>query len=370
MFGKSMRFELLQKDTESQARRGRLHTQRSVVETPVFMPVGTLACVKGLDAGDMHNLGARIMLANAYHLMLRPGAELVFKMGGVQKFMGYGGSVLTDSGGFQVFSLDGLRRVTDAGVDFRSHVDGSLHHVSPERLVQVQECLGSDVAMVLDECPPAQAERAVVEQALRRTTAWAQRCSEARTREDMAWFGIVQGALFEDLRAAHAETMRAFPFEGFAIGGVSVGEPPEEIERIVSFTAPLLPENKPRYLMGVGTPQDLIRGVASGVDMFDCVMPTRNARNGQLFTRTGKIVIKNAAHRESTLPVDEGCTCYTCQHYTRAYLRHLYVAKEITYARLATLHNVTFYLNLMQRIRTALDEGCFNPHAMLAELEG
>jgi queuine tRNA-ribosyltransferase len=362
-----IRYELLARASGSQARRGRLHTRHGVVETPVFMPVGTLASVKSLDPRDLIALGARICLANAYHLMLRPGAELVRELGGLHRFSGYEGAILTDSGGFQIYSLAELREITDAGATFRSHVDGTLHELSPERLVKVQELLGPDIAMVLDECPPANAARDAVERAVTRTTLWAERCLRAREREEVAWFGIAQGALFEDLRQRHAERIGGMDFDGFAIGGVSVGESPDDIARIVKLAAPLLPEDKPRYLMGVGTPADLVRGVDAGVDMFDCVLPTRNARNGYLFTSTGKLIIKNSEHRSSDAPVDASCSCYTCTTFSRGFLRHLFVAKEMSYSRLATIHNLAFYLGLMQRIRAALDAGTFSAATFLAE---
>lgn len=355
--------------TQNQARRGCLHTPHGDVQTPVFMPVGTLAAVKGLDALDMQSLGASMMLSNAYHLMLRPGDQAVQARGGLHRFMNYPGAILTDSGGFQVFSLADLRRVTDEGVTFRSHIDGALINLTAERLVQIQENLGPDVAMVLDECPPGQAPRQIVQQAMARTTAWAKRAVAARTRPDMAWFGIVQGALFEDLRQEHAETIASMPFDGLAIGGVSVGEPAEEIDRIVRYTAPLLPKDKPRYLMGVGTPEDLIRGVDSGVDMFDCVMPSRNARNGSLFTSRGRLSIKNAHCRQSDAPIDPECACVVCKNYSRAYLRHLFVAKELTYYRLATLHNLAFYLNLMARMRNAIEENRFDAQAFIQPID-
>ncbi len=361
-------FDILSRSPDNHARRGRLTTRHGTVQTPVFMPVGTAASVKSLDPRDLRELGAEIILANTYHLMLRPGSEAVANLGGLHRFMAYDGSILTDSGGFQVFSLAGLRKLSDAGVQFRSHVDGALFELTPERAVTIQEDLGSDIAMVLDECPPAQAPRDAVRGAVERSTLWAQRCLEARRRSDVAWFGIVQGALFDDLRKEHAERLSRLPFAGLAIGGVSVGEGPEDIERIVRLTAPLLPDEKPRYLMGVGTPADLVRGVAAGVDMFDCVMPTRNARNGHLFTSLGKLVIKNAAHKESDAPVDPACSCYTCATFSRAYLRHLYVAGEISYHRLATLHNLSFYLGLMRTIRGELERGDFDPARHLARL--
>jgi queuine tRNA-ribosyltransferase len=363
-----LRFDLLSTSTGTRARRGRLTLRHGTVETPVFMPVGTAASVKSLDSRDLEALGAEIILGNTYHLMLRPGDELVARRGGLHRFMDWSRCVLTDSGGFQVFSLSSLRRLTDKGVTFRSHVDGSMFELTPERAVAIQENLGSDIAMQLDECPPALAPKADVAAAVRRSTAWARRCLDARRRDDQALFGIVQGALFDDLRAEHAATLGSMGFAGYAIGGVSVGEAPEDIERIVRLTAPLLPADKPRYLMGVGTPADLVRGVAAGIDMFDCVMPTRNARNGMLFTSEGKVVIKNAEHRESDLPVDPACRCPTCRSYSRAYLRHLYVAKEITYYRLATLHNLSFYLELMRRIRGELEQDVFDPAAWLSRL--
>jgi queuine tRNA-ribosyltransferase len=336
-----------------------------VIETPVFRPGGTLGLVKSLDPRDLTAMGAGLTLANAFHLMLRPGDRTVAEFGGLHRFTGCEGAILTDSGGFQVFSLADLRKVTDEGVTFRSPIDGSLHGLSPERLVEVQENLGPDIAMVLDECPNATVERDYVLKSVDRTTAWARRALAARTREDVAWFGIVQGALFEDIRRAHAEELSELPFHGFAIGGVSVGEAKEDIERIVKYTAPLLPSAKPRYLMGVGTPEDLVRGVAAGVDMFDCVMPTRNARNGCLFTSTGRIIIKNSAHRKSELPIDENCECYTCRTFSRGFLRHLHQCKEISYTRLATLHNVWFYVNLMKEIRESLESDTFDPSRWL-----
>lgn len=353
----------------SEARRGTLRTAHGLIPTPVFMPVGTLGLVKSLDHRDLAELGAGLCLANAYHLMLRPGDAEVHAMGGLHAFTGHTGALLSDSGGFQVYSLANMRKVTDDGVVFRAHTDGTLHNLTPERLVEVQENLGPDIAMVLDECPPANASREVVGTASDRTTAWAGRALAARNPAGPAWFGIVQGALFEDLRAAHAQCIGAMDFDGFAIGGVSVGEDPEDIARIVHFTAPLLPRDKPRYLMGVGTPADLVRGVAAGVDMFDCVMPSRNARNGSLFTSTGKLGIKNAANRGDDAPIDEACACYTCRTFSRGFMRHLFVSKELSYHRLATLHNLHFYMQLMARMRQAIAADTFSPKAMLAELD-
>lgn len=356
--------------TSGAARRGQLTTPHGVVQTPVFMPVGTLGAVKSLDAADMHGLGAQIMLANAYHLALRPSAPLVQQMGGLHQFMGYKGAILTDSGGFQVFSLAKNRRIDDDGVTFQSHIDGRPLRLTPQSLVQIQEQLGPDVAMVIDECPPGGANRDVVLAAMARTTRWAQGCLDARTRPDMHWFGIVQGGIHDDLRAQHARTLSAMPFDGFAIGGVSVGESTEDIDRVVRVTAPLLPHDRARYLMGVGTPEDLVRGVDAGVDMFDCIMPSRNARNGQLFTSVGRINIKGAAHKADDSPLDPACSCHTCTHHSRSYLRHLFVAKELTYFRLATLHNVHFYLQLMTEIRKAIETDTFSAQALLARLRG
>lgn len=352
-----------------EARAGLLRRGDWEIPTPVFMPVGTLAAVKGVDTQDLANMGARMMLANAYHLMLRPGAEEVRALGGLRHWMGYPGAILTDSGGFQVFSLASLRKVTEDGVRFRSHLDGSTWNLTPERLTQVQECLMPDIAMVLDECPAGGADKKTVAQATDRSTRWAARCLEARSSESkVSWFGIVQGGIHEDLRAAHVEAISAMPFAGWAIGGVSVGENAEDIARIVAFTAPKLPVHAPRYLMGVGKPEDLVRGVAAGVDMFDCVLPTRNARNGQLFTMNGRVQIKNAAHRRAQIPVEDGCDCVCCTTTTRAYLRHLFATQELSYYRLASIHNLRFYMRLMQEIRKEIVAGCFAPEGWLEVL--
>lgn len=362
-----IQFELRRQAPGGAARLGLLRTRHADIPTPVFMPVGTMACVKSLDSVDLHDLGARIILNNAYHLSLRPGIDLVRQLGGLHGLMRYDGAILTDSGGFQIFSLSGLRTISDAGVIFRSHLDGRLIDLSPESLVTVQEALAPDIAMVLDECPPGQASREVVTAAVTRTTAWAQRNVAARRSDGIAWFGIVQGGCYDDLRAEHARAMTALPFDGYAIGGVSVGEAPADIDRVVRLTAPLLPADKPRYLMGVGTPADLVRGVDAGVDMFDCVMPSRNARNGQLFTSGGRVSIKNAAWRAADVPLDAACPCATCARYSRAYLRHLYTCRELTYHRLASRHNLTFYLGLMARMRADLAADSFSATRYLAE---
>lgn len=365
-----MRYQLLARCSASEARRGRLYTAHGVVETPVFMPVGTSAAVKAVDSRDLKELGVAIILNNAYHLMLRPGDALIARHGGLHAFSRYRGAILTDSGGFQVFSLKGLRRLSDDGVEFRSHIDGSLHRLTPERLVEVQENLQPDIAMVLDECPSAGASRDEVARATERSSAWAKRAVAARRLDRVAWFGIVQGGLYEDLRLAHADELAAMPFDGYAIGGVSVGESPEEIDRIVRLTAPRLPEDKARYLMGVGTPQDLVRSVAAGVDMFDCVMPTRNARNGTLFTWRGRINIKQARFREDHDALDPRTPCFVSRDYSAAYLRHLYVSGEPTFLRLATLHNLAFYFSLMRRMRDEIEGECFDAKALLSELDG
>ena len=366
--GRPVGFELLARCSRTAARRGQLVTRHAVVETPVFMPVGTLGAIKSLGADDTARLGARIILNNAYHLMLRPGAARVAAAGGLHAFAGNPGAILTDSGGYQVFSLAASRRLTEQGVTFRSHVDGRALALTPESLVATQEALYPDIAMVLDECPPGQASREQVAAATARTSRWARRCLAARQRPGLGWFAIVQGGTFEDLRAAHAQEIGELPCDGFAIGGVSVGESREDIARVVALTAPLLPQARPRYLMGVGTPHDLVRGVAAGVDMFDCVMPSRHARNGQLFTSSGRLTIKHAAHADRQDPIDARCSCPTCQRHSLAFLRHLFVSGELSYFRLATLHNVHFYLTLMARIRDAIAADTFNPTAMLAEL--
>jgi queuine tRNA-ribosyltransferase len=377
-----IRFELLA--TDGAARRGRLATVRGPVETPVFMPVGTAATVKTLEPRDLEALGARIVLANTYHLFLRPGHERVRRLGGLHRFMSWPGALLTDSGGFQVFSLGeraaqgrdrsgpGLVEIAEEGVTFRSHLDGSRHFLSPERAIEVQEALGADVIMAFDECPPSLADRAYHEVSLGRTQRWLVRCREAwRRMEDekadagagtspCALFGIAQGGLFPDLRARAVEEAAALDLPGYALGGYAVGETPARMWEGVARDAPLLPVAKPRYLMGVGTPEDLLAGVAAGVDMFDCVLPTRTARNGLLFTSRGKLVIRNARHADEEGPADPACSCYTCRTFSRAYLRHLFKAGEILALRLNTLHNLHFYLSLMDGARRAIEERRFD----------
>ena len=341
----------------SGARAGTLRLTHGEVPTPIFMPVGTAGTVKAMTPAALRDVGARIVLGNTYHLYLRPGLDVIRAHGGLHGMMGWERPILTDSGGYQVFSLEGLRKIREEGVEFRSHIDGSPHLFTPEHVVHIQETLGSDIAMAFDECPVSTADRATIETSIDRTTRWERRCAEARTRGDQAMFGIVQGGLFEDLRAEHARAITALPFEGFAIGGLSVGETFEDMVRLTRFTAPLLPADKPRYLMGVGKPEDILHAIAAGVDMFDCVLPTRNARNGMLLSFEGDLTIKNAAYKHDLRPVSPSCTCYTCTGFTRAYLRHLFIAKEVLFTVLNTIHNLAFYLELVTQARAAIVEG-------------
>jgi queuine tRNA-ribosyltransferase len=353
------------------ARVGRLATPHGDADTPAFMPVGTAGTVKALTPGEVAASGAQIVLSNTYHLFLRPGHEVVRALGGLHRFMNWPGPILTDSGGFQVFSLAGLRRIDDEGVRFKSHLDGSEHLLTPETSMEVQAALGSDVAMVLDECPALPAPREAVESAVDRTTRWARRCRDAY-RGPGVLFGIVQGGGFRDLRERSARELLELDFPGYALGGVSVGESPEAIQRVVRDSAPLLPRERPRYLMGVGTPADLVRAVGEGIDLFDCVMPTRNARNGTLFTSRGKVNIKRAEFRADPAPLDEDCPCEACRGYSRAYLRHLFHCGEILASRLNTLHNLTYYQRLMGRMRDAIRERRFPAfrEGFLASAEG
>jgi queuine tRNA-ribosyltransferase len=321
------------------------------------MPVGTQGTVKALTPEQVQGLGAEIILGNTYHLYLRPGHRLIAELGGLHRFMNWSGPILTDSGGFQIYSLGTLRRITEEGATFQSHIDGSRHFLSPEGAVEIQEALGSDIMMCLDECIAYPASREAVEEALSRTSRWAKRCRQSRRNGVQALFGIVQGGVYPDLRRRSLEELTAIGFDGYAIGGLSVGEPKALMVENLEATAPLLPPDKPRYLMGVGTPEDLVEGVFHGIDMFDCVMPTRSARNGLLFTNRQKVVIKNARYREDGSPLDSECDCYTCQNYSRAYLRHLYVSGEILAMTLNTLHNLRYYLRLMERIRAAIAAG-------------
>ncbi len=352
-----VRFELLAEDPDTRARRGRLHTPHGVVETPVFMPVGTAGSVKAVGPDDLRALNAEIILGNTYHLMLRPGEGLVSQLGGLHRFISWERPMLTDSGGFQVFSLEGKRKITEEGVAFQSHLDGARHMLSPERSIESQELLGADIIMAFDECPPALSERSYFEASLARTTRWLKRCEQAWSRQRSSLFGIVQGGLSLGLRRRHMEEVCAFDLPGFALGGYSVGETPGAMHESVSEVAPLMPREKPRYLMGVGTPLDLLTCVGSGIDMFDCVLPTRCARNGLLFTSEGRLPIKNAAYARDERPADPACDCYTCRSFSRAYLRHLFAAKEILAMRLNSIHNLRYFSSLMAGARSAIEEG-------------
>jgi queuine tRNA-ribosyltransferase len=352
-----MEFTQIAKDPGCGARLGTIGTPHGDIRTPAFMPVGTQGAVKALMPEQVRGLGADIILGNTYHLYLRPGHRLIAAHGGLHRFMNWQRPILTDSGGFQIYSLGNLRRMAEEGVTFQSHIDGSSHFLSPETAVEIQEALGSDIMMCLDECIAYPATREEVERALARTARWAERCKQSRKNLTQALFGIVQGGVYPDLRRRGAEEIKAIGFDGYAIGGLSVGEPKELMLENLAATAPLLPDDRPRYLMGVGTPADLVEGVFHGIDMFDCVMPTRCARNGLLFTNGEKVVIKNARYREDGSPLDSECDCYTCQNYSRAYLRHLYVSGEILAMVLNTIHNLRYYLRLMERIREAIREG-------------
>jgi queuine tRNA-ribosyltransferase len=341
------------------ARAGRLTTPHGEIETPAFMPVGTLGAVKAMTRAALHEVGAQILLANTYHLMLRPGDDVVARLGGLHGFTGWSGPFLTDSGGYQVFSLAALRQLSEEGVRFQSHIDGSRHMLTPERSIEVQMNLGADLIMAFDECPPYPAPREAVDEATARTTRWAERSRNAHRRPDQWLFGIVQGGVHLDLRERSARELLALDFPGYAVGGLSVGEPKDDRDRVLEHLDPILPETKPRYLMGVGTPDDIVESVARGIDMFDCVLPTRNARNGQLFTRAGRLSIRNARYREDPRPPDPDCPCSTCRSVSRAYLRHLHLAGEITAAVLMTTHNLFHYLDTLQRMRQSILLGRF-----------
>lgn len=359
--------------TDGAARTGVVTTPHGPIETPAFMPVGTQGAVKALTPVQLEEAGAQVILGNTYHLWLRPGAELIARRGGLHRFNGWGRAILTDSGGFQVFSLADRRTIDADGVSFRSHLDGSARRLTPEAAVDIQALLGSDIAMVLDECPAHPSPKDAIAASMALTTRWAARCRArlealrrgetidglAPTNAGQVQFGIVQGGVFADLRLESAGQLVPLDFAGYAIGGLSVGEPNEVMYEIVEGVTPALPADKPRYLMGVGTPADIVEAVWRGIDLFDCVMPTRNARNGQLFTRQGPMNIKNARFAEDDLPPDPACACYTCRHFSRAYLRHLYVAGEITGSVLNTIHNVAFYLDTMRQIRHAIASGTF-----------
>ncbi len=353
----AVQIEILKEDSRTRARLGKLHTPHGVIDTPVFMPVGTQATVKTLTPEELKELGAGIILSNTYHLFLRPGQDLIREAGGLHAFMNWDRAILTDSGGFQVFSLGDLRKITEEGVEFRSHLDGSKKFLSPELATEVQMALGSDIVMAFDECTPYPATREYAKDSLERTTRWLKRCKETLTTTDrQALFGIVQGGMYEDLRKQSAAEVTELDLPGYAVGGLSVGEPKDIMYEVLDYTVPLLPKDRPRYLMGVGSPDALIEGVIRGIDMFDCVLPTRIARNGTAMTRFGKVVVRNAQYARDFEPIDSTCDCYACRNYSRAYIRHLLKAEEILALRLMTIHNLHFLQNIMKEIRQAIQE--------------
>lgn len=352
----AMRFEIIKTDRD--ARAGLLETDRGLIHTPAFMPVGTIGTVKAMSSEELKEIGAEIILSNTYHLYLRPGHDIISSLGGIHKFMNWDRPVLTDSGGFQVFSLSALRKIEEDGVHFKSHLDGSMHFLGPKEAMEIQSLLGSDIAMVLDDCTPYPSTYEYAMNSLFRTIQWAEQC-KAFQREGQALFGIVQGSLYERLRAKSIEELVGIGFDGYAVGGLSVGEPKEDMHRMIYFTAPLLPADKPRYLMGIGELGDVMNAVEAGFDMFDCVMPTRNARNGTLFTSIGKISIKREEFKADKGPLDPDCECLTCRNYSRGYLRHLFMSREILSMRLNTIHNLYFYLNFFRDMRQSITEGKF-----------
>jgi queuine tRNA-ribosyltransferase len=352
-------FTVIKKSTENQGRLGVLNTFHSRIETPIFMPVGTQGTVKAMTVRDLSEIGFQLILGNSYHLYLRPGVDIVAAAGGLHQFTNWSGSMLTDSGGFQVFSLAKLNKVTEEGVSFRSHIDGSPHLFTPEKVVEIEMGLGADIAMVFDVCLPYPSEYRTAREAMERTTRWAERCRKAHCREDQVLFGIVQGVAYQDLREASARSLVELDFPGYAIGGLSVGEPKSLMYEVLEYTAPLLPENKPRYLMGVGSPDTLWEGVERGIDMFDCVFPTRIARNGTALTSQGRVIVRDARYAREMIPLDPNCGCPVCASYTRAYLRHLFKAGEILGAHLVTYHNLYFLKRVMDDIREGLKTGTF-----------
>lgn len=355
----AIRYELIKTCTQTGARLGRLHTPHGTIDTPIFMPVGTLATVKAMSPDELKEMDAQIILSNTYHLFLRPGHEIVREAGGLHRFMNWDRPILTDSGGFQVFSLSDLRDISEEGVKFRSHISGEPLMMGPEKATRIQNALGSDIMMAFDECTPYPADRDYVEASLERTTRWAERCLRAHTRpQEQALFGIVQGGMYADLRRRHARDLMSLDFPGYAVGGLSVGEPKELMYEVLDHTVSLLPGEKPRYLMGVGSPDALIEGALRGIDMFDCVLPTRIARNGTTMTSIGRLVVRNAKFARDFGPLDPACDCYTCRHYTRAYIRHLIKSDEIFGLRLTTYHNLHFLLRLMERVRKAIQDDC------------
>ena len=353
--GQAITYELLHVDKNSGARRGVIHTPHGDIHTPVFMPVGTQATVKSMTPEELKEIEAQIILSNTYHLYLRPGNDLVKEAGGLHEFMKWDRPILTDSGGFQVFSLGPLRKITEEGVEFKSYLDGSKHFLSPEDVMKIENDLGADIIMAFDECCPYPSTYEYTKNSMERTTRWAKRCKDAHKRDDQGLFGIIQGGFYEDLREKSAKDLIELDFPGYAIGGISVGEPKEEFLRILKHTTPLMPKDKPRYLMGVGTPDYLIEAAIAGIDMCDCVLPTRIARNGTAMTWNGKVVVRNATYERDWNPLDKECDCYTCKNYTRAYLRHLIKANEILGVRLLSIHNLRFLTKLMERVRIEIE---------------
>ena len=352
---KNLKFELIKEEKHTKARRGRLHTPHGVIETPIYMPVGTQATVKGMSPQELNEVGSQIILSNTYHLFLRPGEQIVKNAGGLHKFMAWDKPILTDSGGFQVYSLSQMRKITEEGAMFASHIDGSRRFISPEVSMQVQQDLGADIAMVFDECSPYPCDYNQAKAAMDRTHRWAQLSKDAHQREDQALFGIVQGAFYKDLRIESAKAVSDIGFDGYGIGGLSVGEPKEIMYDMLDHIEEHMPKDKPRYLMGVGSPDCLIEGVMRGIDMFDCVLATRIARNGTVFSKSGRLVLRNKQYEQDFTPIDDGCTCYACRNFSKAYLRHLIKAGEIMGARLCTVHNLHFLLDLMQQVREHIE---------------
>ncbi|RLC27986.1 MAG: tRNA guanosine(34) transglycosylase Tgt [Deltaproteobacteria bacterium] len=354
-----MEFRVHHRSSECRARAGEIRTRHGSIRTPVFMPVGTQAAVKAISPDELTEMGVGMVLANTYHLYLRPGHRLIERLGGLHRFMGWSGAVLTDSGGFQVYSLAQLRTISDAGVVFRSHLDGSRHFIGPEEAMEIQKALGADIVMAFDECAPYPCRREYAENAVRLTSLWARRCRAVADEKRQSLFGIVQGGMYDDLRERSAGELASLDFDGYALGGLSVGEDRETRLRVIERTVPFLPGEKPVYLMGVGAPEDLVEAVMRGVDMFDCVMPTRNARNGTLFTESGRLNIRNARYAGDERPVEPTCGCYTCSRFSRAYLRHLFMARELLAYRLNTIHNLYYYMRIMKRMRTAIASNRF-----------
>lgn len=357
-----IKFEVIKKDTSSNARLGRIQTSRGAVDTPVFMPVGTQGTVKTFSSTELKDIGAGVILSNVYHLYMRPGIDIIKKAGGLHKFINWNSPILTDSGGFQIFSLARLRKINDEGVEFQSHIDGSLHFFTPKKVMEIQNILGSDIIMPLDECIPYPCDYNYACNSMKLTIEWLIQSAEFfknNTEKEQSLFGIAQGGIYSDLREQCINQLIELDLPGYAIGGVSVGEPIEKMNEIIAFSAPKLPEQKPRYLMGTGTPNDIVQSIEQGIDMFDCVLPTRNARTGAAFTSSGRITIRNADYKEDFSPLDPECGCYSCKNYSRAYIRHLLNAEEILGLRLVSYHNIYFYVKLLERIRKAIQENRF-----------